>query len=216
MARHRPRHAAPAERSAWRPLAVATVAAVALASSAGGVYALLRAQATATQTAGTGTLLLTQTANGVFGAEITGAAPGDTVHRFVRLTNTGTLPGAALTAGVTAAAPNDLSNGATTALRVTITECSQPWGLTGTEGTCTAPIPTSVASLPVPFTGRALATGTLAANGGQRHLRISFTVPDLNETSVNGSPPAVTVQGKSTTLTLTFTEEQRTATVTSS
>lgn len=217
MARHRPRHAAPAPRSAWRPLALATVATVALASSAGGVYALLRATATATQAATTGTLLLTSTANGTFGTTITGLAPGDTAHRFVRLTNTGTLAGTGLTASVSSAAPNDLSNGSTTALQVTITECSSAWTVTGPAGTCSGTTTgTSVNNSRIPVAAAALAPGTLAATNGQRHLRISFTVPDLGEVSTDGALPSTTVQGKSTSLTLTFTEDQRPATPSSS
>ena len=215
------KHAATAPRSPWRPLVLAVVGALALVSSAGGVLALLRAQATATQSASTGTLLLTQAANGTFGTTITGAAPGDLVHRFVTLSNTGTLDATNLTLGVAAASPNELSNGSTTALRLSVSECSVLWNPTGTtggiqEGSCGGTLSRDVAAGTVPFSNQPLLAGTIAGSTGKRFLRISFRVPDISETSTNGTPPPTTVQGKSTSLTFTFTEDQRTGTVTSS
>lgn len=41
-------------------------------------------------------------------------------------------------------------------------------------------------------------------------------LPDQNETTVNGTLPANTIQGLSTNLTYTFTETQRAATTTNS
>jgi hypothetical protein len=48
------------------------------------------------------------------------------------------------------------------------------------------------------------------------NLKVSVSLPDKTETTANGVPPAGTIQGLSTSLTWTFTEQRRTATTTTS
>jgi hypothetical protein len=56
-----------------------------------------------------------------------------------------------------------------------------------------------------------LIPGAIAVNAVQ-HLKVSVTLPDQAETTVNGALPAATVQNKSVSLTYTFAETQRSAT----
>lgn len=209
------KHAAPAARSPWRPFALALVASLLLAGTGSGVLALFRAVATTTQTASTGTLALTVTGNGAFGTTaITDAAPGDTVHRYVTLQNTGSLEATNLTLAVSSNA-SILANGSTTSLQLSVTECSVAWvPTTGACGgtTSTAPATTGVV---LPLAAAAL-PGTVFGGGKQRHLRLALTVPNTTETVVDGVIPATSVLGKSATLTFTFTGDQRTAAVSSS
>jgi len=53
----------------------------------------------------------------------------------------------------------------------------------------------------------------VASTGQVAHVQVSLGLA-ATETSTNGLPPASTVQGLSTTLTYTFTEQQRTGVAT--
>lgn len=53
----------------------------------------------------------------------------------------------------------------------------------------------------------------IAATGQVAHVQVSLGLA-ATETSVNGVPPVATIQGLSTTLTYTFTEQQRTGVAT--
>lgn len=213
------RHAAP-QRSACKPLAVAALGAGVLLTTGFGVYASLSATATNTtpQTATSGTLALTMGNNGVgFGQAITAMAPGDTVHRYITLTQSGTLAAQNLTLGVTTATPNALTSTSASALRYGIATCTGDW--TPTTGACNGtttqvinPTTTlaSAITTPAPIT-----PGTLAA-GSTTKLRVTLVLPDTNEVTTNGITPTGSVQGLSTTLTWTFTQTQRTPTTTNS
>lgn len=211
------KHAA-TRRSPWAPLLVCVVAGLLLLGSGAGVFAVLRAAATGTQSVGTGTLTLALAGNGAFGGPngpITAAAPNDLVYRFVTVRNTGTIDGQNLTlsaAGSTGAA--ELLNGSTTGpdpvLRISVTACPGAWTPTGTEGACSGtaspPVSTTVRDLmaaPVP-----VVPGSFAA-GATYNLRLGIRVADIGEVSTNGTPPPTTVQGKSASLLLTFAEDQR-------
>ncbi len=224
------KHAVRRPRSAWAPVAVAVAAGAALLGSGAGVYAMLQAVATGSQTVNTGTLTLNEVGNGTFGTAVPSLAPGDLVHRFVTVTNTGSLSGTGLTLGVsgTSTGTNELVNGtAATALRITVSECPVAWTPTGMtngvqEGNCGGNatgsniVSTAVNSASVPVATTSLPVGTVAPTVGARYFRLSIRVPDGNEISVDGVPPTTTVQGKSASLTFTFTENQRTGTVSSS
>jgi hypothetical protein len=53
-------------------------------------------------------------------------------------------------------------------------------------------------------------------SGAIKYLQMSISLPDQNETTVNGALPANTVQGGSVNVTYTFDLAQRTATTTNS
>lgn len=187
-----------------------------------GVWASLNATATGSaQSVQSGTLKLTLASNGVgFGQGISNVAPGDVVNRYVALTNSGTLDAQALTVQVAATGSSALitdgvSPATTKALRVSITSCSVAWA--PTTGTCSGT--TSQVLAATPLSGLASATGLIAGSipsGTVANLQISTSLPDQNETTVNGQLPASTIQGLSANLTYTFAENQRTATTTNS
>lgn len=208
---------------------VAIVAAAALGGTAlvsSSVFASLTA--TASNAGGTGsvtsgTLKLTQAASGVTGitggftTAISGMAPGDTVNRYIDLTNGGTLDGSAMTLGLAATPSTALTTDGTNGLKITINQCSVAWSATGTcSGTTTSNVlaQTSALSLATPAT-LTLASGSLLA-AAVSHLQISMTLPAGSEVVSNGTLPVGTVQGLTTALTWTFTETLRTNTTTNS
>jgi hypothetical protein len=218
MPRTAARHARPARRSAWRPLAGAAAGLAVLALGGQGVYAALSASATnvAPQTAASGTLSLTMAPQGTGFAQAVGPlAPGDVVHRYVDLTNSGNLAAQNLTLAVASTGSAVLRTDTTRGLRLTVSSCSGAW--TPSTGACSGTVtqlvaPTLVGTLATPVT---LVPGAVPTAAVQR-LQVSLRLPDTDETTTNGVPPSGTVQGQSASLTYTFTVQQRTATTTTS
>ena len=231
---HRARHAQPARpRRQPRPaerrigrvqrLAAGILALSVALFSASAVYAALTAQATGTEQVSSGTLNLTLSAdtNSIgFSNFVAKMAPGDVDNVAVNLNNTGTLASlAGMTLWVAGSPLNALTNNAAAGegLAVTITQCSLAWTV---AGACTGATTNILNQTPVSTMNTALTAvplsnvPALAAAGGQvAHLRVSLTLAGT-ETSVNGVAPAPTVQGLTTTLTYTFTEQQRSGTTT--
>ncbi|UKA59208.1 CalY family protein [Arthrobacter sp. FW306-2-2C-D06B] len=220
-----------AARSTRRPapalFAACAVAAAGLAITGGGVFAALNATASnaTAQNATSGTLSLTMANNGTgFGQSVSNLAPGDIVNRYVNLTQGATMDGKALTLAVADGTPTKLTTDATKGLHVTVTQCSVAWTTTG-AGACTGTgavatvLATNVALSSLVAAPSTLIGGTVTA-GSTLNLQVSLTLPDQNETTVNGTPaptaPATTIQGLSSALTWTFGETQRTSTVTGS
>jgi hypothetical protein len=214
------RHTTKKERSNGK-IAVAGLltASVALLTTAG-VYAGLSATATGAESVTTGSLNLTLTPDvGVGFSNFTGKmAPGDTDNVYVNMNNTGSLASAAgMTLGVAGNPVNALTSGSVPGegLTVTATQCSVAWTLaTGVCSGATTPIlaTTQVSAMGVPV---ALSNipALVAATGQVAHVQVSLGLA-ATETSVNGVPPVPTIQGLSTTLTYTFTEQQRTGVAT--
>lgn len=183
----------------------------------GSVSALLQAESknTSAQSITSGTLKVIQANNGVgFSSTISDMAPGDVVNRYVNYTNSGTLASKALRLKVSDASPTLLSSDATRGLQLVVTDCSVAW--TPSTGACGGTT-TQVLSSPLASLGSDTAfTGitTLAENGGVLHLQFALTLPNAanNETTVNGSLPANTIQGLTSALTWTLSETQRDAT----
>ncbi len=211
-------------RTAWRPLAVAVSGGALLMTAGFGVWAGLNATAfnTAPQSVSSGTLSLTLADHGVgFSSSIANLAPGDTVNRYVDLTNGGNLDAQGLTLAVAASPAGTLvtdgTSPATRALTVAVSSCSTTWtaatGVCATSGTVTPLI--TATSLSALSSATSLISGTVA-NGATEHLQISVQLPNQSETTTNGSAPATTIQGQSVSLTYTFNEAQRTATTTNS
>lgn len=203
--------------------AACAVAAAGLAITGGGVFAALNATASnaTAQNATSGILSLTMANNGVgFGQTVSNLAPGDIVNRYVNLTQGANMDGKVLTLSVADATSTKLTSDATKGLHVTVTQCSGTWTTTG-AGTCTGTgATTTVLATNVPLntlltTPSTLIAGTVTA-GSSVNLQVSLTLPDQNETTANGVPPASSIQGLSSALTWTFGETQRTATTTGS
>ena len=207
------------KRSAWRPLAMATVGGAVLVTMGVGVWATLNATASTVdpQNVTNGTLKLTMAPRGTgFTQAITNLAPGDTVNRYIDLTNGGTLDGQALTLKVTGTGTTALTTDTTRGLKITITECvTGTW--TATTGTCTGTKNPLLTDKPVSdlTTATNLITGSIGA-AEIRGLQITVKLPDQTETTTNGTLPTNTIQGLTTNLTYTFAETQRTATTTNS
>ncbi|MEN8582821.1 TasA family protein [Burkholderia sp. RS01] len=201
-----------------RLLAAFAVGAAGLAITGGGVFAALNATAsnTTAQNATSGILSLTMADNGAgFTQAISNLAPGDTVNRYVNLTQGSSLDGKALTLGVSAAAATKLTTDATNGLHVTVTQCNAGTWTPGT-GICsgTPAVLVTNAALSTLITTPASVVGGAVAKGSVLNLQISTTLPDQTETTTNGVVPGATIQGLSSSLTWTFTDTQRTASTT--
>jgi spore coat-associated protein N len=184
-----------------------------LALTGAGVYAGLNAVATGTHDVTSGTLSLTVStdAGAGFGQTITNLAPGDVHNSFVRLTNGANLAAKNLTLSVAGSGSTILTTSATKGLTVAVSSCSVAW--TAATGVCSATETALLAAAPVSTltsSPGSLVSGAVATSAVY-HLKLSVTLPDQSETTTNGTPPAGTVQGLSTTLTFTFNELQRDA-----
>ena len=218
-------------------IAAASIVAVGgLSLTTSGVWAAL--QATADNSGNplatsTGTLSLTLTKNGegigttttttpavtgAAAAAITAMAPGDTVYRFINLTNGGTLPALGMTLGITGSGANALTNSAS-GLAVAVHLCSVAWtGVTSAPGTCSGTTTNPVASTPInSFSSQAVIGPAVAiAPGEVTYARLTISLPTGSEVTSNGQLPGGTIQGLSTNLTFTFTEQQRAVATTAS
>ncbi len=184
-----------------------------------GVFASLNATAfnTAAQSATAQTLKLTQSASTVTGltggitTAIANLAPGDVVSRFIDLTNGGTMGGTNLKLQLADATSSLLTSDATKGLQIAISECSTAWTSAGACGGTPTTVMASTAASSLITTAKTVSVGSLAA-ADVNHLKIEITLPSSTETTTNGVLPANTIQGLSSSLTWTFTEDQRLAT----
>jgi hypothetical protein len=184
-----------------------------------GVYAALSGVATGSEAVTSGTLNLTLSADvGAGFSNFTGKmAPGDTNNVYVNLNNTGTLSSAAgMTLWVAGTPANALTNGTAPGegLTVTATQCSVAWTLaTGVCSGTTTPILASTQISTINTSGTAVSLSNIpalaAATGQVAHVQVSLGLVGT-EVSTNGVAPSPTIQGLSTTLAYTFTEQQRT------
>jgi hypothetical protein len=200
----------PASRRRGRRIA-GLAAAFVLASmlSATAAYALFSASASTSVNVSTATLSLTLTNNGTaFSQGVPNILPGDTITRFVDLSNDSTAGAASdLTLAVTPGAANKLTNDQTSGLQLTVNGCTVAW--TASSGTCGGTQSPVVARTPVAtYTTQTLMTGALPA-GQIQHLQIILSLPAQSETTTNGAPPANSIQYLSNSLTFTFTTVQR-------
>ena len=185
------------------------------------VLAGLNATVSASQTDNVGTLTLSSANTGTgFTSGISNMAPGDTVNRYVTLTNDGTLDAISLGMKVTATGTASLITDGTTpatnkALTVAVYSCTNgTW--TAATGVCSGTTNTEIAATSLSAltsTVNFAVKNTLAA-AGTLNLKIETKLPDQNETTANGVPPTWTVQNGSATLSYLFTEVQRTVTTT--
>jgi hypothetical protein len=213
------------DRRRTRTLVAASFGVGALALTGSGVFASITAEATnaTPKSVDSGTLKLEMTATGAaLSTAITNMAPGDVENRFVALTNSGTLDGKNLGFAVTTGAANALNNSTTKGLSVSVSRCTGPY--IATTGFCSAAVATpAVAGIETTMVSKTsvVSLGSRTAFGGPidpaagatYNLKLSVHL-DGTETVTNGVLPAGTMQGLSTTLTYTFSEDQRTATTT--
>jgi spore coat-associated protein N len=214
------RHSQRTALTPTRTIVAAAFAVAGLAITGAGVYAGLNADATGTQAVSSGTLSLVMAneTGSTFSGAVTNMAPGDTVNRFVNLTNGGNLAAQSLTLGVAGAGSTLLTTDATRGLAVTVTSCSTSWTVAAGVATCTAGTTATVMSS-TPISTLRVTPGAVQATvavGAVVHLQVSLTLPNQSETTANGVLPGTPIQGLSDTLTYTFNELQRTATTTNS
>ena len=200
---------------------VAVLGGTALVSSS--VFASLTA--TATNTSGgsvsTGTLSLTQAASGVAGitggftTAITAMGPGDTVNRYINLTNGGTLDAINPTLQIAATPSNALTTSASAGIQVIVKNCTVDWT---SAGVCSGTQTTALAATSASALSAAAAALTLPSTlaGAVSHLQIGISLPTGTENVLNGVLPGGTIQGLTTAITWTFNETERTGTTTNS
>jgi ABC-type tungstate transport system substrate-binding protein len=141
--------------------------------------------------------------------------PGDTVNRYIDLSNTGTLDGASPTLQIVTADSNTLVNSPSAGLQVTITGCTVAWTNTGTcSGTSSAVLAATPVST-IKASAQALTLPTVLV-GGVNYLKVSTSLPAGTENVLNGVLPVGTVQGLTASLTWTFIIQERSATTTNS
>lgn len=217
----RKQHMMNQRKSVAPPLAVAIAASSVLVLTGAGALGALNAEVSnpSAQESSAGTLVLALADNGQgFTDNVSDLAPGDIVNRYVVLSNSGTLAGESLTLEVSATGDasliDDGTAGVTTeAITLLISSCSVAWD--PTDGTCagTTDVLNTAATLGDFSSAISLGAGTFAP-ATTKNLQISLTLPDQDETTINGVFPDDTVQGKSVDVTYTFGVLQRTATTT--
>lgn len=201
----------------------ATVGGTALVGSS--VFASLTATATnsTAQSVTSASLKLTQAASGVagltagFATAVTALAPGDTINRYIDLSNGGTLDGASMTLKVADSAGTTLTTGAGAAaagLAVIVKECTVAYTtLTGVcSGTESTVLTTTANALLSPLALPVAAADLVA--GAVTRLRFVISLPASSEVTTNGALPVSTIQGVTSLLTWTITETQRSGTTT--
>lgn len=199
-----------------RVAAGAVIAGSVLIITGTNILAGLNATATATQNDSAGTLSLTTSNNGVgFSQAITNLAPGDTVNRYVTLTNGGSLDAQALGLAISATGtPSLITDGVAPAtnkaLTVTVNSCSGgTWN--PSTGVCSGTTNTEIATttLSAMSSNHVFALSSNIASAATANLQIQVKLPDQNETTVNGVYPTNTVQNGSVALSYLFSEAQR-------
>ncbi len=187
-----------------------------------GAFAGLNATASASNSVDAGTLKLTSTNKGAgFSQAVSNLAPGDTVNRYVTLTNGGTLSAKSFSLRITSTGTATLITNGTApatnkAITVTVNSCTGTW--TAATGVCSGTTNTEIAAAPLSTFGTAqsFANTTTLASLADLPLQIQIKLPDQDETTVDGVVPAVTVQGGSVDLDYLFFEAQRTVATTNS
>lgn len=136
-------------------------------------------------------------------------APGDTAERGFTLRNSGTLNFATVSLGITAPTTSLLDSDATNGLTVKIQKCSTGWvesASTPYTYTCAGTTTTVLAETPVATVKATppVLTGLSSLTAGTSdNLKATFELPAAADN---------TVQGLSSTLSVTFTATQRTRT----
>src|SRR6188508_139849 len=198
----------PRGRSRTRKLVASVALLGAAASIAGlGTFATFTSTTSANHTVASGTVTIALGASGPANRLTVGAtalAPGDTIQRNVDLINQGSLDLAAPTLTTTASPTSLLDTDATNGLQMVIDKCSVAWTESGPPYTytCGGSTSTVLASRALVGSNIALSNLTLTA-GATDHLRVTLTFP---------SGAGNTLQNQSSTVSYTFTGNQRAGT----
>lgn len=211
------------KKAPWRTYAAAAIVASIAVIAGQSVIASLNATAfnTVAQGINSGTMKLELANNGAgFSQSISNLVPGDVVNRYVTLTNSGSIDGVGLTlktaqSGTATLISDAVAGGTNQALRLTVKSCTVAWN-SGT-GVCSGTETTELAATPIGSLTNAVAltSGTLNS-GAARYLQMKISLPDQNETTINGVLPNNTIQGGTVNITYTFDLAQRIATTTNS
>ncbi|MFL6097675.1 MAG: TasA family protein, partial [Blastococcus sp.] len=129
--------------------------------------------------------------------------PGDSMTRAVNLINDGTSALGSVSLNTTVGTPSILTTDATNGLQLAVKKCSVPWTQAGTASAATytcSGTETLVGSGPV-VTNMILASASALTPGGTDYLTFAISLPASADN---------TFQGKSASLSLTFTGTQRT------
>ncbi len=206
-----------------RALVLATLGASVMVTTGFGVLASLNATASnvTAQSVNSGTLKLSLTDQGAgFSQAISNTAPGDVINRYVVLNNNGTLDAQALSFAVastgSAALITDAVAPATTkALKVAVNQCSGIWATD--TGICSGTVTPLLAATTIGSLSTAATLIPGAITSGQViNLQVQLSLPDQDETTVNGVLPTSTIQGATANFTYTFRQAQRLAKSTNS
>jgi spore coat-associated protein N len=154
-------------------------------------------------TIASGTLSIDVTPQG-FTVPVTASnfVPGDSLTRAVNLVNDGSSPLGSVTLNSAATAASILTTDATNGLQLAVKKCSVPWTQAGASAatyTCSG-TETLVGSGPV-VSNMLLASASALNPGGTDYLTFAISLPVSADN---------TFQGKSASLSLTFTGTQRT------
>ena len=210
------------KKNPWRAFAGAVIMVSVAAIAGQSVIASLNATAfnTTAQAVNSGTMKIELANNGNgFSQSIANLVPGDVVNRYVTLTNSGSIDGIGLTlktaqTGTPSLISDGVSPSTTKALTLTVTSCPVAWDVA--TGACASPT-VELAATPIgSLTSATGLTSSTLASSAPRYLQMKITLPNQNETTVNGAVPSNTVQGGAVAVTYTFDLAQRLATTTNS
>lgn len=187
------------------------IAGAGAALAGAGTWATFTSSAQADQPVSSGTVTIALGAPGTAANRLTVAAtdvaPGDTIQRAVNLANTGSLALGSLTLTTEATTSSLLDTDATNGLQMAIERCSVPWTESGTAPaytyTCSGTTTSVLATRAVIGANLALANLTATAPATTDHLRVTLSLP---------SSAGNTFQGRSSTISYTFTATQRAGT----
>lgn len=175
-----------------------------------GTFAQFTSSTSAAQSAGTGKVTVGLGASGTSANRLsvaaTDMAPGDTVQRSVDLANSGSIDLAGVSLTTVASPSSFLDTDAVNGLQLAIDRCSTAWTESAAAPytySCGGTVSSVLASRPVIGADLALANLGSLASGATDHLRVTLTLPAAADNSF---------QGKSSTITYTFTGVQRAAT----
>lgn len=186
--------------NARRLVLTSTTGVLALSSVALGTYAGFSAYTTSPgNTFSLGTVQMTTTLGAPSGAgtftfgTFADMVPGESVTRFLDVTNTGSLD-FSYTMSSAATASSTLDSDATNGLQLEVKACANAWTAVDSCGAGGA-VSTLYTGRLAPLVGQPVSLGTLAGGGVVAHLQLKVTLPST----------AGALSGQSSTLELTWT-----------
>ena len=136
-------------------------------------------------------------------AVTTGLLPGDSIARTVTLRNDGDSPLSSVALGVTTSNPSVLTTDPVNGLQLTLKSCTVAWTQASPTTYSCGGTERAIATPGAAVGDRTLDTPTSLTPGGTDHLLLAVSLPASADN---------TFQGKTSTLSLTFSGVQRAAT----